>query len=235
MATLVGLAASSVFLNSAMSSAASMGLTLQREQVLQSCIDVTRDSCGYLVFIHYQARAYQAGNEVEDGSPLTKVLPPQLAHMPFRSSRNGLQSTCSVEQLGEFVQRILRESHQALSKGVFVFETPVDVASCFQTTATSFDDISFIVRDGTINGFVSCRPDTFGVALCDVNFARSVGGREERLSMSSFRKDEITELFSNFPHFPDNGGSQNEGNFAEALNWAQELFSDSVTGVKLGE
>lgn len=235
MATLLGLAASSVFLSSAMSSATSMGLTLQREQVLQSCIDDTSERCGYLVFIHYQSRSYQAGNEVEDGSPLTIVLPSQLAHMTFRPPRKDLHSTCSIEQLGEFIQRILRQSRQEFSKGAFLFEAPIEVASCFQTTATSFADISFIVRDGTINGFVSCRPDYVGIALCDLGFARRIGGGDERVAISAFRREEIMELFSNFPKFPENGDDQIEGNFSGALNWVQELFSNGVNYVSLGE
>lgn len=233
MATLVGLAASSVFLSSAMSSATSMGLTLQREQVLQSCVEDTSDRCAYLVFFYYQSRSYQAGNEVEDVSPLTNVLPPQLAHMPFRPPRKDLHSTCSIEQLGEFIQSILWQSRQEFSKGAFLFEAPIEVASCFQITATSFDDISFIVRDGTINGFVSCSPDYFDIALCDVNFARKIGGLDERIAISSFRREEITELLSNFPQFPENGGRQQEVSFVNALGWVRELLSSGVTNVKL--
>lgn len=236
VATIFGMALSIYLFGLATNSAAvDIGLTLQRKQVLQSCLQDTSDRCGYLVFFSYQARPFLGDDEFGDDLPLRNVLPPQLAHMPFRPPRNGLHSTCSVEKLGEFVQRILLQSRQELFKGAFLFETPVEVASCFQTTATSFDDISFIVRDGTINGFVSCRPDYVGIALCDVGFARRIGGLDERIAISSFRREEITELLSNFPKFPENGGSQQEVSFLNALDWVRELLSSGVNNVKLEE
>jgi hypothetical protein len=222
---LFGLVISIVFLTSSMRSmAADIGLTLPRDKVLRSCLEDKTDWCDYMVFFSYQARSVPGEEESNGKSSLRSLLPPQLAHMPFRPPAEALYSSCPIERLHVFVKRALSRSRNQLSSGAFIFDVPDYLSSCFQTTKNSLNDISFVVRDGTVNGFVSCRPDHVGIPLCSAEFARRIGGLDERMVISSFRIYEIIELFSDFPRFSENVANQQEKNLNIFLNWVGGLF-----------
>lgn len=234
-ATMLRIASSIFFCLAVNSASADIGLTLPRKQVLKSCMQDTSDRCNYFVFFNYQARSVLGKEEVIDSFSLRNVLPPQIGYMPFRTSREGLRSTCPIESLNVFVQRSLVWTRERLARDAVLLHVPDEISSCFQTTLNSNQDIFFVIRNDTINGFVSCRPDHVGIALCNVEFAREVGGLDERISISSFRREEIIELFSNFPQFPKNGRSRHEVNFLNALAWVRELFSSGVSEVRWGK
>ena len=232
----LGVAFSIAWFGSAIkTSAADIGLTLKRDQVIKSCPQNTNDWCEHLVFFNYQSRSPNVEQETGNSSFLRNALPTQLGHMPFRPPKEGTPSLCSLTKLENFIQRILLQSHEQFLEDTLLYKTPDEISSCFQTTVTSFRDISFIVMNGRIHGFVSCRPDHAGVALCGVAFSRLYEGRDERISISTFRHEELIEVLSDFPQFQINEFTQQEIDFVNALNWAAGLFSTGVTEVSTEE
>lgn len=214
------------------SSAAEVGMIQPRDLVLPSCDGNPSDWCDYLVFFKYDSDPPR-GDQAISVPPLRRALPLQIAHMPFDTKRLETLAECPLGELEYYADRLMSMSRDEFPGMPVIFDTPPSVDSCFQTTSTSFQNLSFIASGGQIIGFMFCEADYMGVDLCGIDFSRIQDGNEERISIASFRREEVMELFSAFPRIGSDTTDPAERGFVDAMTWLGGLFSQGVREVRI--
>lgn len=210
----------------------SIGMTLSRGTVLRTCKAEKSTRCEYLVMFGFDSRVRNEQNVVVLPDPSLYALPPQLtAHLTARSPSKLVD--CPLNDLLTYVAHVVEVSQEYANKNSVLAEFPQALQSCFSGLDKNRKD-SIIAINGEIPGAVKCLPDYNGVDSCEIMFVRQTFGLghqkfiEDRLSISSFTKDEIIELLSNFPRFKDKGKTNLEVDFLSMLSWLSEILHPNV-------
>jgi hypothetical protein len=228
----------SPFITSFPSKADDIGMTLPRSKVIQSCINEKSDRCDYLVFFDFQSLPANGQDAHTLPHFLQKTLPSQLISLMSNPSTSQAEN-CNLQSLSNFIDGATNTSQRGADKDPILAELPHSINSCFRRGESNYK-ISVIAIDGEIPGFVYCTPDYERVDLCEIMFSRiNAESRihaiaEERIKIGPFRRDEVIEILSNFPHFPLNGNNNAENDFLSALLWVAGTLSSKVHQMRSG-
>jgi len=219
--------------------AASIGMTLNRDQVLRSCAGNADKRCGYLVFFSLVILPVWPANRPEipglkNSTDLLSKLPPPLASALYSSMRI-YPGNCPERQLARFLSVAGSPSKSSDNPPGKIVAIPENLGRCFQANPLQKTKYFLLVIGNNIPGYYACRPDYQLAPLCEIVLSRIVRNtdktREERLNISSFSPVEMRELIGKFPKFPAEPRNSLEEQFLSMLNWAQSNLEKVETRI----
>jgi len=217
--------------------AAGIGMTLNRDQVLRSCVGNADKRCGYLVFFSLVTLPVWPANRPErpgliNSTDLFSKLPPPLASAVYTSMQM-YPGNCPEEALEKFITDSRSPAKSPDIQLGRIVAIPENLGRCFQASPSQKEEYFLLVIDRKIPGYYVCEPDFQRSLLCQIYLSRIVriNGkmREERLNISSFSLREMRELIGNFPRFSVEPRGDLEEQFLSTLSWARSLLGNVNT------
>jgi len=210
------------------------GWTLDRKQVLRSCVGSNSDQCGHPVFISFNVFSSREASWLKDLAAPLRELPPPLTSVLYLASRQNPE-TCPQKELSDFVFAATHPQKPSDNVAGRIVAVPQNIGRCFQASMQREAQYFLLLSAGEIPGYIMCEPDSRNKPLCKITLSRMTyrNGEaiEDRISFSAFSVTEVSELIGNFPALSIEPASDLQARFSASLEWAGMLF-DSLPGWK---